>query len=249
MAGVGAAPCALDVLEFFQALGVDLRQGYALSENSCAGTVSPSGTRHLGSVGLPLAGVELRLAPDGEVLLRGPAVMAGYRHDPAATREAVDAEGWLHTGDVGTRAPDGTLTIVDRKKEILITAGGKNIAPARVEAELKAAGPLIAHACAVGDRRPYLTALLVLEPEAARAVAGRGDASVAELARDPRVLGAVRAGVGRANERLARVEQVKRFAVLGEEWRPGGAELTPTQKLRRRAVLDAHTAEIEALYG
>ena len=248
VAGVGAAPCARDVLEFFHAAGIDLRQGYALSEASCTGTVSPPGPASLAGVGRPLEGVELRLAVDGEVLLRGPALMAGYRHQPGATRAAIDPDGWLHTGDVGTLAPDGTLAIVDRKKEIIITAGGKNIAPVRVEAELKAAGPLIAHACAVGDRRPYLTALLVLDLPAARALAGRGTASPDELARDPRVRAAVEAAVTVANARLARVEQIKRHALLADEWRPGGAELTPTQKLRRRAVLARYAAEIEALY-
>ena len=248
MAGVGAAPTARDVLEFFQAIGVDLRQGYALSESGCAGAVSSPDGAGLGSVGRPLAGVELRLADDGEVLLRGAAIMAGYRGQPEATREAIDADGWLHTGDVGALAPDGALTIVDRKKEIIITAGGKNIAPARVESELKAASPLIAHACAIGDRRPCLTALLVLDTAAARAVGAADAVTAAELARDPDVLAAVEAAIATANARLARVEQIKRFTLLGDEWRPGGAELTPTQKLRRRAVLSRYAAEVEELY-
>jgi long-chain acyl-CoA synthetase len=227
-AGVGAAPIALDVIAFFHAIGIPLRQGYALSEAGCAGTVNRVGSSDpLGSVGHPLPGTELRLAPDGEVLLRGAATMAGYRNQPEATAEAIDADGWLHTGDIGALDAGGALTLVGRKKEIIITAGGKNIAPARVEAELKAASPLIAHACAVGDRRPYVTALLVLDPEAT---------------------GDVAAAVAKANERLARVEQVKRFTVLPGEWRPGGPELTPTQKLRRHAVLERYAAEIDAMY-
>jgi long-subunit acyl-CoA synthetase (AMP-forming) len=234
VAGVGSAPCAVDVLEFFHAIGVDLRQGYALSEAGCAGTLTPCGPEAIGTVGHPIAGTELRLADDGEVLLRGAATMAGYRHQPVSTYAAIDTDGWLHTGDIGTLGPDGALTIVDRKKDILITAGGKNISPARVESELKAAGPLIAHACAIGDRRPYLTALLVLEPEATAA------------ARDPEA--AVAAAVAAANERLARVEQIKRYTLLGDEWRPGGPQLTPTLKLRRRAVIERYAAEIEEMY-
>jgi long-subunit acyl-CoA synthetase (AMP-forming) len=235
VAGVGSAPCAVEVLEFFHAIGVDLRQGYALSEAGCAGTLTPSGPEAIGTVGHPLAGTELRLADDGEVLLRGAATMAGYRHQPVATYAAIDTDGWLHTGDIGTLDPDGRLTIVDRKKDILITAGGKNISPARVESELKAASPLIAHACAIGDRRPHLTALLVLDPEAAAA------------ADDPEA--AVAAAVAKANQRLARVEQIKRYTLLRDEWRPGGAQLTPTLKLRRRAVVDRYAAEIEEMYA
>jgi long-subunit acyl-CoA synthetase (AMP-forming) len=235
IAGAGSAPCAVDVLEFFHAIGVDLRQGYALSEAGCAGTLTPSGPAAIGSVGHPIAGTELRLAGDGEVLLRTAATMAGYRHQPEATGEAIDADGWLHTGDIGTLDADGALTIVDRKKDILITAGGKNISPARVESQLKAASPLIAHACAIGDRRPYLTALLVLDPEAAAAAA------------DPEA--AVAAAVAAANERLAPVEQIKRYALLRDEWRPGGPQLTPTLKLRRRAVVQRYAATIEEMYA
>jgi long-chain acyl-CoA synthetase len=234
IAGVGSAPSAVDVLEFFHAIGVDLRQGYALSEAGCAGTLSASGPAAIGTVGRPIGGTELRLAEDGEVLLRGAATMAGYRGEPQATRAAIDADGWLRTGDIGTLGPDGALTIVDRKKEIIITAGGKNIAPARLESALKAASPLIAHACAVGDRRPYLTALLVLDPDAASAVD------------DPRA--AVETAVAAANQRLARVEQIKRFALLADEWRPGGPELTPTMKLRRRAVIARYGDAIEEMY-
>jgi len=248
VAGAGAAPSAVDVLEFFHAIGIPLRQGYSLSEAGCAGTLSGPDPRDIGNVGHPNDGLEVRLADDGEVLLRSTAVMVGYRNQPDATRAAIDADGWLHTGDLGSIAPDGALTIVDRKKEIIITSGGKNIAPARVESELKAASPLIAHACAIGDRRPHVTALLVLEPETARAVAGDAEVQPADLARDERIRSAVEAGVQKANERLARVEQVKRFMLVGDEWRPGGPELTPTLKLRRRGVHARYASEIEAMY-
>jgi long-subunit acyl-CoA synthetase (AMP-forming) len=174
-------------------------------------------------------GAQVARGEPGEIVVRGYNVMRGYFEDPQRTAETIDADGWLHTGDIGTLDADGTLTVVDRKKEIIITSGGKNISPAKVESELKAASGAIAHACAVGDRRPYVTALLVLEPGA--------DES------------AVEAAVAAANERLARVEQVKRYAVLRDEWRPGGPELTPTQKLRRRSVLERYAEEIEALYA
>ena len=229
MAGTGSAPISRDVLEFFHAIGVELLQGYAMSESGCLGSVGRTGDPTLGSVGRPHHNIEIRLAPDGEILMRGPSVMAGYRGNPEATREAIDADGWLHTGDIGTLTADGALTIVDRKKELIITSGGKNVSPAKVESELKAASPAIAHACAVGDRRPYLTALLVLEPGA--------DAS------------GVEAAVAAANERLARVEQIKRYTILDAEWRPGGAELTPTMKLKRRSVLDRYAAEVDAMYA
>ena len=229
MAGTGSAPIARDVLEFFHAIGVELLEGYAMSESGCLGSVGRTGELMLGSVGRPHHNIEIRLAPDGEILTRGPSVMAGYRGNPEATREAIDPDGWLHSGDIGTLTAAGAVTIVDRKKELIITSGGKNVSPAKVESELKAAGPGIAHACAAGDRRPYLTALLVLEPGA--------DAS------------GVEAAVAAANERLARVEQIKRYTILDAEWLPGGAELTPTMKLKRRSVLQRYAAEIDAMYA
>jgi long-subunit acyl-CoA synthetase (AMP-forming) len=224
-AGTGAAPISTEVLEFFHGIGVDLVEGYALSESGCLGAVGRRGVPRLGSVGKPHDALELTLAGDGEILMRGPSVMRGYH---GRTDSPIDAGGWLHTGDLGTLDAEGNLSIVGRKKEIIITAGGKNVSPAKVEAELKAAGPAIAHACAVGDRRPYLTALLVLEPGA-----------------DERT---VQQAVAAANARLARAEQIKRYTVLRTEWRPGGAELTPTQKLKRRSVLTRYATEIEAMY-
>jgi long-subunit acyl-CoA synthetase (AMP-forming) len=235
IAGVGAAPSARDTLEFFHAIGVDLIEGWAMSETASLGIVGRPGHARIGTVGQPLPGLELRFADDGEVLVRGEAIMAGYRGRLEATREAVDADGWLHTGDIGALDEDGNLSIVDRKKELIITAGGKNVSPAHVESELKAAHPLIGQACAIGDRRPYLVALLVLDPDVAGAFAG-----------DMRE--AVAAGVARANERLARVEQIKRFAIVDGDWVPGGPELTPTMKLKRRAIAELYGEEIEALY-
>ena len=204
----------------------------------------------LGTVGTAIPGMELRLADDGEVLGRGGNVFRGYLDDPVKTAEAVDADGWLHTGDIGTIDDEGYLRIVDRKKELIITAGGKNISPANIEAALKAE-PLIGQACVIGDDRPYLVALLVPDPDvvpawaAAEGIEGapaRGDRRApglrAELARE----------VASANRRFSGVEQVRRFAVLGDEWLPDSEELTPTMKLKRKPIAAKYAAEIESLY-
>jgi long-subunit acyl-CoA synthetase (AMP-forming) len=234
----GAAPTPVEVLEFFDALGLPICEVWGMSETSCIVTTNRPGAIRYGSVGRPVEGMELWLADDGELLVRGPLVMRGYRNRPDLTAEAIDADGWLHTGDVARIDDDGYVWIVDRKKELIINAAGRNIAPAKIEARLKAAGPLIGQAVAIGDRRPYIVALLVLDPDAAAGL----DAS------DPEVIARVQAEVDAANAHLARVEQVKRFCLLDGEWLPGGDELTPTMKLRRRPIADKHAARIEALY-
>ncbi len=238
---VGAAPTPPEVIEFFLAMGIEICELWGMSETSSAATVNPPGRVRVGTVGPPLPGVELKLAEDGELLVRGPIVMKGYRNMPERTAEALGDDGWLATGDIGEIDEQGYLRIVDRKKELIINAAGKNMSPASIEAKLKAASPLVAQAVAVGDRRPYNVALIVLDREvlAARG-AGAGDAEV---------LAEIEAAVAAANERLSRVEQVKRFHVLDREWLPGGEELTPTLKLRRRPIERRYEAEIEALYG
>ena len=193
----------------------------------------------------------MKLADDGELLVRGDIVMSGYRGDPEKTREALDPDGWLHTGDIAEIDEDGYVKIVDRKKELIINAAGKNMSPVNIEARLKSAHPLIGTAVAIGDRRPYNVALLVLDPDACGAWAkehGSEDASPAALARDERVQDAVAAAVEEANGHLSRVEQIKKFAILGTEWQPGGDELTPTMKLKRKPIAEKYSAEIEALY-
>jgi long-subunit acyl-CoA synthetase (AMP-forming) len=248
----GAAPAPLDVLEFFAAIGIPIIEGWGMSELSSLATLMPPDDLRFGSVGRALPGIELRLAGDGEVLVRGATVMAGYRNQPEKTAETIDGDGWLATGDIGTIDSDGFLRIVDRKKELIINAAGKNMSPANIEQRLKQGSPLIGQAIAIGDRRPYNVALLVLDPDACAAFASRhgiADPSLAAMASHPAVLAEVGAGVQRANSLLSRVEQIKRFTVLPCDWPAAGDELTPTMKLKRRPIAAKYGAEIEALYS
>ena len=252
IANVGAAPTPRETIEFFLAMGVPLAELWGLSETTGVGTCNLPGAIRLGTVGPAAPGVELKLAEDGEVLIRGGTVMAGYRNAPEKTAETIDSEGWLHTGDVGELDPDGYLRIIDRKKELIINAAGKNMSPANIEARIKAASPLIGQVCAVGDNRPYNVALIVLDPDVAPAFAqqrGIDNGSLADLAAEPAIRAEIEAAVERANAGLSRVEQVKRFELLGTEWGPGGDELTPTMKLKRRPIERKYEAEIETLYA
>lgn len=218
----------------------------------CIGTASPPGAIRVGTVGKALPGVQLKLAGDGELLLRGPTVMKGYRKNPAATAEAIDAGGWLHTGDLAAIDADGYVTITGRKKDLIINAAGKNISPAAIETAVLAASPLIGYAAAVGDRRPYLVALIVLDPDAAAAFAARHgitDPAPAVLADHPAVRAAAAAAVQAANGTLSRAEQIKRFAIVPVFWEPGGEEITPTMKLKRHAVTARYADLIESLYA
>jgi long-chain acyl-CoA synthetase len=250
--GGGAAPMPIDVLRYFDAVGLPIAEAWGMTETAGAGTSNPAGEIRYGTCGTALPGVELRLAGDGELLVRGPIVMRGYRGDPAATAAAIDDEGWLRTGDVAHVDDDGYVSIVDRKKELIISSGGKNMSPANIEMELVGTSPLIAHAAAIGDRRSYVVALIVLDPDAAvdyAAEHGIDDASVAALSADPGLRKAIRAAIERANARLSRVERIKRFEVLPDEWHAGGELLTPTLKLKRAAVALRYAAEIDALYS
>jgi len=249
---VGAAPTPRDVLVFFHAIGIELAELWGMSETCGYGTVNPPGRVKIGTVGPPAPGAEISLADDGEVLVRGGCNMIGYRNKPEQTAETVDADGWLHTGDIGEIDEDGYLRIVDRKKEIIINAAGKNMSPANIEATLKTASPLIGQACVIGDRRPYNTALVVLDADFAPAWAekqGIEDASLESLAADERMREAVAAGVEEANAKLARVEGIKKFTIVRGDWAPGGDELTPTMKLKRKPIAEKYEAEIEAMYA
>ena len=222
------------MIEFWHGLGLPLCEVYGMSETTGVATVNAPGAVRIGSVGRPLPGVDVALSDAGEVLMRGPVLMRGYRNRPDATAEALDADGWLHSGDIGVFDDDGYLRIVDRIKELIINAAGKNMSPANIEATIKSAGSVIGSVCAIGDARPYNVALVTLDPEVAAKV---GDPQ-AEVA----------AQIDRANEKLASVEQIKRFAMLPADWVPGGDELTPTMKLKRKPILDKYTAELEELY-
>ena len=246
----GAAPISTDIVEFFRSLDLPLVEGYGMTESTVGATMNPLGQERLGTVGKPNAGLELKLAPDGELLLRGGNVMRGYYKDPEGTAAAIDSDGWLHTGDVATIDADGYVSIVDRKKELIITAGGKNISPANLENLLKR-NPLIGQVAAVGDRRPYVTALIVLDPDATRAwAAARGLAgmSMSELARHPDVLAEVQRGVDTANASVSQAEHVRRFRILPVEWTSESGELTPTLKLKRRVIYERYAKEIQDLY-
>jgi long-chain acyl-CoA synthetase len=247
----GAAPLAVDLAESFAALGLPVVEMWGLSETSGVVTGNPPDAIRIGTVGPPLAGIELKLADDGEVLVRGPITTPGYYRQPEATAALLDADGWLRTGDVGTIDDAGYLRIVDRKKELIITAGGKNVSPANIEGLLKE-HPLVGQALAFGDRRPYVVALVVLDHEVAAGWAmqrGIADVSLAALAEHPLVVEEVQHAMEAANQRLARVEQVKRFKILPAEWTAESEELTPTLKLKRRVICGKYAPEIDALYG
>ena len=250
IATTGAAPIDPEIVEFFRALGVPLTEGWGMSELSNAATLAAPDRARTGAVGPAFPGMEVRIADDGEVLVRGPLVMGGYYEDPELTMATIDADGWLHTGDIGQLDDAGFLKIVDRKKELIITSGGKNVSPAQVEYELQR-HPLIGQACAIGDRRNYVTALLVLDPDAAPAWARAQDipfGSLAELAAHADVLAEVERGVAEANSHLARPEQVRRWVLLPTEWTAQSGELTPSMKRKRRVIIDRYAHEIDRLY-
>jgi long-subunit acyl-CoA synthetase (AMP-forming) len=249
---VGAAPTPVEVLEFFHAIGIELSELWGMSETCGLGTCNRPGEVKIGTVGPASPGVEIKLAEDGEVLCRGEFVMLGYRNDPAKTAETVDSDGWLRTGDIGEIDDEGFLKIVDRKKELIINAAGKNMSPANIEAAIKTGSPLIGQACCIGDRRPYNTALIVLDADYApqwAAQHGLEGKTLEELAGEPKIVEAVQAGVDAANEQLARVEQIKKFTIVRGDWMPGGDELTPTMKLKRKPIAEKYQDEIEAMYA
>jgi long-chain acyl-CoA synthetase len=249
---VGAAPCPREVIEFWHGLGIPLNEVYGLSETTGVATINPPSAIRIGTAGTRLDGVEMKLSPEGEILIRGPVVMTGYRHLPDLTAEAIDADGWLHSGDVGVFDDDDYLRIVDRIKEIIINAAGKNMSPANIELAIKSGTPLIGQVVCVGDGRPFNTALIVLDADYALQWAQQEstDADTLEqLATEPKLIAAVQAGVHKGNQRLARVEQIKKFTILSVDWIPGGDELTPTMKLKRRPIAEKYAAEIERMYA
>jgi long-chain acyl-CoA synthetase len=233
----GGAALAPRLGHFFRGVGVSILEGYGLTETTAPVSVNRPDRQKIGSVGQPLPGVTVRIADDGEVLVRGPLNLLGYLQPDGSIVSPLDEDGWLATGDVGLLDEDGFLTITDRKKELLITAGGKNIAPTMIESYLTA-HPAIGFAAAIGDRRPFVTALIVLDPDV-----------IPEAARQsPDVLAAVEAAVQAANSKLARVEQIKRYAILPGPWTPDSGEVTPKLSLRRRVITERYADVIESLY-
>jgi long-chain acyl-CoA synthetase len=249
---VGAAATSPEVMEFFAAIGLPICEVWGMSETSAIATINPPGAQRFGTVGKPLPGVDVKLDDDGEILVKGPIVMRGYRNLPDKTEETFTDDGYLRTGDIGRWTDEGYLKLIDRKKELIINAAGKNMSPANIESALKSASPLIGQAVCIGDARPYNVALIVLDPDVAPAVAaqlGADGASLEQLAGDERVRGLVADAVEQANAKLSRVEQIKRFTLLPAEWLPGGDELTPTMKLKRKPIAAKYADEIDRLYA
>ncbi|MFE0750177.1 AMP-dependent synthetase/ligase [Gordonia sp. NPDC058843] len=250
---IGSAPPPQDVIVFFLAMGVPLLEAYGLTEATAFGACWPRlNDFKIGTVGKPLPGVEVRIAEDGEVLLRSPMNMVGYRKEPDASATTLDEDNWLHTGDVGWLDEDGFLKVIDRKKELLITATGKNMSPSNIEAEVKKANTHIAQVVAVGDGRPYLVALLTIDTEGAAALAakhGIEDVTVAAVSQHPAVRSEFQAAVDEANRNLSRVENIKKFTILPDEWTPDSHTMTPTMKLKRKPIAERYAEAIEALYA
>jgi long-chain acyl-CoA synthetase len=245
----GAAPINPDILRFFDAAGVLVLEGWGMTETSTAATISSPEDFKIGTIGKPFPGCEVRIAEDGEILVKGPNVFQGYYKNEEATRETI-VDGWLHTGDLGKIDSDGFISITGRKKDIIITAGGKNITPANLEAEIKQ-HPLVSQCVVVGDRRPYLVALVTLDPDEASAYAkehGLPEDPEA-LAADPGVKAAIDAHLERINQKFARVEQVKKIAILPHDLSQESGELTPTLKVKRAIVAEKHADDIERLYA
>jgi long-chain acyl-CoA synthetase len=249
LAVTGAAPINPEILSFFDAAGVLVLEGWGMTETSTASTISTPDAFKVGTVGRPFPGCEIKIADDGEILVKGPNIFQGYYKNPEATAETL-VDGWLHTGDIGEIDSDGYVSITGRKKDIIITAGGKNITPANLEAEIKQ-HPLVSQCVVVGDRRPYLIALVTLDPEEAAAWArDRGvDQSPEALAANKDIRDSIETHVEKINQKFARVEQVKKIAILPQDLSQEGGELTPTMKVKRNIVADKYADEINALYG
>ncbi|MCZ4549178.1 AMP-dependent synthetase/ligase [Gordonia rubripertincta] len=252
LAASGAASIPAEVLEFFAGLGIPVVEVWGMSETTAVSTMTTADDLRIGTVGKPLTGVEIKLADDGELLVRGPMVMRGYRNQPEKTADTIDSDGWLASGDIATVDADGNYKIVDRKKELLINESGKNLSPTNIENALKASSSLISQVVALGDGKPYVSALVVLDPDVAAARAGAlglDAADLAALAEHPDIREEVRSAVTTGNGKLSRVEQIKRFVILPHAWEPGGDELTPTMKLRRTPISTKYAELIVDLYA
>ena len=247
----GGGPLGERLGHFYRGVGLSVLEGYGLTETTAASNVNTPTATRIGTVGKPLPGTSVRIAEDGEVLLKGGVVFRGYHGNEAATREAFTSDGWFRTGDLGELDDEGFLRITGRSKEILVTAAGKNVAPAALEDRLRA-HPLISQSVVVGDGRPYVACLVTLDEEALPGwleARGRAAQPPAELVEDPEILAAVQAAVDDANASVSRAEAIKRFRILPVDFSQEGGELTPTLKLKRSRVLDRYAGEVEALYS
>ncbi len=251
-AASGAAAIPAEVLEFFLGLGIPVLEVWGMSETTGVSTMTTADNLKLGTVGRPIHGVEVKVADDGELLIRGPVVMEGYRGQPEKTAESIDADGWLATGDIAQVDADGNVRIVDRKKELIVSESGKNMSPTNIENAMKAASSLIGQVVAIGDDKPYVSALVVLDPDAATVRAHQhqlADDDIDTVSAHPAVVEEVSTAVRAGNAKLSRVEQIKRFVIVPAAWEPGGDELTPTMKLRRKPIAAKYADQIEALYS
>jgi long-chain acyl-CoA synthetase len=247
VAVTGAAPINPDILRFFDAAGVLVLEGWGMTETSTAATIATPDDFKFGTIGKPLPGVDIKIADDGEILVKGPNIFQGYYKNEEATTETL-VDGWLHTGDIGEVDPDGYLKITGRKKDIIITAGGKNITPANLEAEIKQ-HPLISQCVVVGDRQPYLVCVVTLDPEEAQKLASEKGLDASTLHQNDEVRASIQAHLDQINQKFARVEQVKKFEILPHDLSQEGGELTPTMKIKRNVVADKYAGEIESLYS
>jgi long-chain acyl-CoA synthetase len=251
LALTGAAPISPELIRWYRSLGVPLREGWGMTETCAGGTVNPRRATRPGSIGVPGPGLEMRIAEGtDEILLRGPNVILGYLNQPDKTAEAIDAQGWLHTGDVGRVDDDGYFYITDRMKDIIITAGGKNITPSEWENQLKFS-PYVTDAVVIGDKRAFLTAIVMIDQENVERYAQERDipfSNYASLTRAPEIQALIQAEVDRVNKQFARVEQVKKFFLLDKQLTAEDEELTPTMKLKRKLVQQKYAEQIEAMY-
>ncbi len=247
VAVTGAAPINPEILRFFDAAGVLVLEGWGMTETSTAATIATPDDFKFGTIGKPLPGVDIKIADDGEILVKGPNIFQGYYKNDEATSETL-VDGWLHTGDIGEVDSDGYLKITGRKKDIIITAGGKNITPANLEAEIKQ-HPLVSQCVVVGDRRPYLVCVVTLDPEEAAKHASEKGVDAATLHENDEVRASIQAHLDQINQKFARVEQVKKFEILPQDLSQEGGELTPTMKIKRNVVADKYASQIESLYS
>jgi long-chain acyl-CoA synthetase len=247
----GGAPLGTRLVHFFHGIGLQVQEGYGLTETCAAITLNPIGNSRPGTVGVPVPGASVRIADDGEILLKGPMVFSGYYHNDAATADAM-RDGWFATGDLGSLDKDGYLSITGRKKEILVTAGGKNVAPAVLEDRINA-HPLVNLSMVVGDKQPFIAALVTLDPESlptwAAAHGKPAGWTIADAAADPDVRAEVQKAIDDANRAVSHAEAIKKFTVLGTEWSVDGGQVTPSMKLKRNVVMLENAKDVDALYG